>query len=265
MVANLTALLLSAITIYLFILVIGPLIITFHWDWIMATKAFYWYVKFPFFLSSLISSLPLFAYGIFALYPRRISGVSARSRRIALNPANHLFRMLGWHDSKRGRLLQLKQRGTWVIFRFTTALECWYWAAHMANLITEHPTSPEESVGETEPGQIVLLRKRLNIRYQLLGTLEAKAEKRWVAEAGLQVRAAMIKADAVVDVQEERLTDFHRTVRRLTGTAVRAVDPEGRFEFRSRWFANRIAQVCSWTVSLLLVYLLFSFIEQFTR
>ena len=89
----------------------------------------------------------------------------------------------------------------------------------------------------------------------MLGTVEAKADKRRTAEAGLQVRAAMMGADAVVDLQEEFLPDFRRTVRRLTGTAVRAVDAEGRFEFRSRWYAERVAQVSGWALVLLLISL----------
>ena len=60
----------------------------------------------------------------------------------------------------------------------------------------------------------------------------------------------------MVDLQEEFLPDFHRTVRRLTGTAVRAVDAEGRFEFRSRWYADRVARVSRWTLVLLAVCLL---------
>ena len=66
----------------------------------------------------------------------------------------------------------------------------------------------------------------------------------------------MMGADAVVDLQEEFLPDFRRTVRRLTGTAVRAVDAEGRFEFRSRWYADRVARVSGVALALLLVSLL---------
>jgi tetratricopeptide (TPR) repeat protein len=100
---------------------------------------------------------------------------------------------------------------------------------------------------------VVLLTQRPTTRYQLLGNIEARGEKRRTAEAGLLVGAAMIGADAVVDVQEEFLPDFHRTISRLTGTAVRAADAEGRFEFRSRWYADRIARVSKWVLALLLL------------
>ena len=89
------------------------------------------------------------------------------------------------------------------------------------------------------------MRQRPNTRYQLLGPIEAQDPKRRMCEARLQVRAAIMGADAVIDVQEEVLPDFSRTVRRVTGTAVRAVDPQGRFEFRARWYADRVARICT--------------------
>ncbi len=106
-----------------------------------------------------------------------------------------------------------------------------------------------------EPTPVFLLRQRPPARYQLLGTVEAKSQKRRMAEARLMVRAAMAGADAVVDLQEEFLPDFRRTVRRLTGTAVRAVDSEGRYEVRSRWYADQIARVSKWALVLLVVCL----------
>jgi hypothetical protein len=110
-------------------------------------------------------------------------------------------------------------------------------------------------VAPAEPSPVVLLRQRPAARYQLLGTVESKSDKRRTAEASLLVRAAMMGADAVVDLQEEILPDFRRTVRRLTGTAVRAVDGESRFEFRSRWCADQVARVSTWALVLLLISL----------
>jgi hypothetical protein len=144
-----------------------------------------------------------------------------------------------------------------VAFRFAAARECEHWAGRLAKLAGRPtgPVPPQSEAVPTEPAQVVLLRQRPIARYQLLGTAEAKAAKRRTAEAGLQIRAAMMGADAVVDLQEEFLPGFHQTIRRLTGTAVRAVDTESRFEFRSHWYANRIAWVSTWAFVLLLISL----------
>jgi serine/threonine protein kinase len=112
---------------------------------------------------------------------------------------------------------------------------------------------PRESKAETEPGiqPLVLLRHRPPSRFQLLGTVEATGRNRWRAEAGLQIRAAILGADAVLDVQEERLMSFRETHHRLVGTAVRSVDAEGRAELRSRWFGQQVVRISGWMLLLL--------------
>src|SRR5262249_16227163 len=53
---------------------------------------------------------------------------------------------------------------------------------------------------------IALLRHRPTWRYQVLGSVEDVRRARWSAWAGLQLRAAILEADAVVEVQEEMRT-----------------------------------------------------------
>jgi hypothetical protein len=84
----------------------------------------------------------------------------------------------------------------------------------------------------------------------LIGTLEAQAKTRWKAEGELQIQGAMIGADAVVDVQEEWLHGISRTLLRLSGVAIRAVDELGRNELKARWFASQIAKLSSWMLVL---------------
>jgi hypothetical protein len=55
----------------------------------------------------------------------------------------------------------------------------------------------------------------------------------------------MMGADAVVDLNAERLPGFIRTERRGRGTAVRVVDAEGRLELTSRWFDRQIPHRCT--------------------
>jgi serine/threonine protein kinase/tetratricopeptide (TPR) repeat protein len=100
----------------------------------------------------------------------------------------------------------------------------------------EHPSDPK-----VEP--VVLLKGRPATRFQLLGMVEAKAPNKRRASSGLAIRAAMMGADAVVDLNAERLPGFIRTVHRASGTAVRAVDDESRLELKSRWFASQIASI----------------------
>jgi len=86
---------------------------------------------------------------------------------------------------------------------------------------------------------VVLLKSRPGTRFQLLGMVEAKAAKAPAASAGLTIRGSMMGADAIVDLNQERLPGFARTEHRASGMAVRAVDDEGRQELKTRWFSSQ--------------------------
>jgi serine/threonine-protein kinase len=133
-----------------------------------------------------------------------------------------------------------------VAFRFPTPEACRTWALCLERELASLPADPAFSGWGTPTSKaVVLMRRRPQIRYQLLGPLEVKAVSWRIARDGLQVRAAMIGADAVIDLQKESLPGFQLTVRRLSGTAVRAVDEDGRIEFQSRWYAQRLSRICS--------------------
>jgi serine/threonine protein kinase len=111
-----------------------------------------------------------------------------------------------------------------------------------AYLQPKHPEHIESTI-EPRVEPVVLLKGRPATRFQLLGMVEAKGPNRRRSENGLAIRAAMMGADAVVDLNSERLPGFTRTDRRSSGTAVRAVDHEGRLELKSRWFDNQITRI----------------------
>ena len=90
--------------------------------------------------------------------------------------------------------------------------------------------------------------------------VEAKGPKRRRAENGLAIRAAMMGADAVIDLNAERLPGFIRTEHRSSGTAVRAVDDEGRLELKSRWFDNQITRI---RIPMLIMAFLFGGISEY--
>ena len=104
--------------------------------------------------------------------------------------------------------------------------------------------SPEAAIApdpRVEP--VVLLAGRPAARFQLLGMVEARGRGKRRAEDGLAIRAAMMGADAVVDLNAERLPGLIRTEHRASGTAVRVVNAEGRLELKSRWFDRQIARI----------------------
>ncbi len=168
----------------------------------------------------------------------------------------------------RFRRLSFQIRGVtgkdtqWFQFKNRQQMELWResLAARMPEALQSgaavlEPQSPAESPGphlesassadcsdpRIEP--VVLLKSRPGTRFQLLGMVESKAPKRQSAAAGLAIRAAMMGADAVVDLNRERLPGFFKTEHRASGMAVRAVDDEGRLELKTRWFSSQIGQI----------------------
>ncbi len=128
-------------------------------------------------------------------------------------------------------------------FRFETNDECVQWIDRIQELIDQRPSHPAFQLESSKRGFVVLLQQRPNVRFQMLGPVEAHGEKRWRAEARLQIRSGVVGADAVIDLRKEHLPGFGRSRTRLSGTAIRAVDQAGRQELISRWFGNQINSV----------------------
>ncbi len=123
-------------------------------------------------------------------------------------------------------------------------------------------TASAEAMTDPRVEPVVLLKGRPATRFQLLGMVEAKGPNRRRSENGLAIRAAMMEADAVVDLNAERLPGFIRTEHRASGTAVRAVDTEGKLELKSRWFDNQIRRI---RIPMLIMALIFGGVSDFIR
>jgi hypothetical protein len=103
---------------------------------------------------------------------------------------------------------------------------------------------------------VVLLSRQPSTRYQTLGAVEFQHPVPSHAEAGLRLRAATMGADAVVDVREESLPGFKTTVRRVSGTAIKAVDAAGQMELRSFRYSGQVASLCGGMIAVTLLPLL---------
>jgi serine/threonine protein kinase len=157
-----------------------------------------------------------------------------------------------------GSIAEVKRRGRWLQLRLNVTKgkkvqkfklprrkECRAWLERMEGLIKgakpvdethELPSPIVEELGQPKNDPIVLLKAKPSTRFQLLGPVDVKAAKRRLAKPALAIRGVMMGADAIVDLQEERLPGAYKTEYRASGTAVRAVDREGRLELKARWF-----------------------------
>jgi serine/threonine protein kinase len=136
-------------------------------------------------------------------------------------------------------------------FRFSSAEQCKDWCEGVAAQQRTVASQPYNDLFLQKPSPVVLLRQRPNMRLQLLGAVEAEGKRRRTREASLRIRGALLGADAVIGLEEERLPGIGKTVRRIAGTAVRAVDPAGRSELKGHWLNDRIARLTTFMFWLL--------------
>jgi tetratricopeptide (TPR) repeat protein/serine/threonine protein kinase len=158
--------------------------------------------------------------------------------------------------SKTFRFKSEDERGRWIdrIERLTHVLAYGYRRKLVKGSTHRRSPRPTGQVAPSRREIVVLLQHGPNVRFQMLGPVEAHERKRWEAEAKLSVLSRFIGADAVVNLREERLFRYLHRSTRLAGTAVRAVDQDGRQELISRWFGRQIDSAVKSYYACLAVY-----------
>jgi hypothetical protein len=122
--------------------------------------------------------------------------------------------------------------------------QCAAWHATLKNRI-KATGAPVERAADPNRPPVLLLSRRPNVRMQVLGQVEATSSSRWTAEQSITLRSALIGADAVVDVQSERLYGPRRRQWRLVGKAVKSVDDRSFKEIAVRWSASAVSRAVS--------------------
>jgi serine/threonine protein kinase len=132
--------------------------------------------------------------------------------------------------------------------------KCWH--DDLVNLAYSSPNPTEVGNARQPMRQVIpLLGRSPSAQYQVLGAVEARAQKRGSAEAALILEGAVLGADFVSDVEAEALPGHQSTEWRLAGYAARAIDQGGRKEFAVRWLSSKIQSI-SWKFAATMVTLL---------
>ncbi len=104
-------------------------------------------------------------------------------------------------------------------------------------------------------GSVVLFSQRVRFTHQTLGTVSHEAKKKTAARVGAQIAGQLLGADAVAEVQVQRLPTFFNSGYRCTGVAVRALDREGRLQLGAMCLEQRTAALAVWMfTSIFLLY-----------
>jgi hypothetical protein len=146
----------------------------------------------------------------------------------------------------------------WQRLRFSKGKVCKEWYERICALKQAGRTRGANDPPAAQPPEVVLLRQKPNLRLQLLGPVGAEGKAGWSREAALRIRGGLLRADAIVGVENERVSGFGRTVRRASGIAVRAIEPAARTELKARWFDEsvlRVTRLMLWLLAVSFVYI----------
>ncbi len=105
----------------------------------------------------------------------------------------------------------------------------------------------------SQPEGVSLVRQAGNIPHKVVGQLEFTSQNSWGAGRGLQLRAGMRGADAVVDVYRHKCPDLGWGACQITGTLIRLEDADARKRMRLRFYAEQVSSLVKSMLALLVV------------
>jgi hypothetical protein len=132
-------------------------------------------------------------------------------------------------------------------FRFSNRDECRLWAEKLESLRTPSVSlNLDATLVHPKSTTVPVIQRRPTERFQNLGHADGVSEDRGIANAILQVHAKRLFGDAVADIQTERLVEYGRTLWRISGSVIRAVDERGQREINMRWLDERLGTITYW-------------------
>jgi tetratricopeptide (TPR) repeat protein len=104
-----------------------------------------------------------------------------------------------------------------------------------------------------QPEGVALVRQAPEVPHVALGRVEFAGYSQWAAARGLQLRAAMLGADAIIELDRQKCREMGWGARHVSGLAVRVEDPDARKRLRLRWYAEEVGAVVNRMLLLLVV------------
>jgi tetratricopeptide (TPR) repeat protein len=137
-----------------------------------------------------------------------------------------------------------------LVLRFASAFQAAGWRQELQTQRQAADTAPEQD--RTAPEGVAMVRKPPEVAHVALGTVSYTDRTEWTADRGLQLRAGMRGADAIINLRRERCPEVGMRGRTVSGLAVRVDNPADRDRIRLRWYSEEVYALCN-SILLLLV------------
>jgi hypothetical protein len=114
--------------------------------------------------------------------------------------------------------------------------------------------SPDATPADSEPPDgVALIRRAPDVPHVVIGRVEFADESSWKADRGLQLRAGMLGASAVIELERRKCPERARGAHEARGLAVRVEDPAARDRLRRCWYSEEVRSLCNRTLLLLVL------------
>jgi tetratricopeptide (TPR) repeat protein len=160
---------------------------------------------------------------------------------------------------RRGRVLTLtfnpEASTERLTLTFASSAEGRRWRGQLEKCsVGETHTLLDSTRSERRPLEgVALVRRAPDVPHEVVGRVMFMDQSLWMAERGIQLRAGMRGANAIIDVHSERCADLGWGARHISGIAVRVEDAEARKRLRLRWYAERVNSLVNRALLLLLI------------
>jgi tetratricopeptide (TPR) repeat protein len=135
---------------------------------------------------------------------------------------------------------------------FATAAEGQRWCRELQALQQQlPPDAPPDD--RPAPEGVALVVRAPDVPHTVLGRVEFTGHTLREADRGLQLRAGLWGADAVLEVQRHKVNDSAGGARHASGVAVRVEDADARRRLRRRWYAEEAGALASRMLVLLVL------------
>ncbi len=101
------------------------------------------------------------------------------------------------------------------------------------------PDAPSD--GRRVPEVVALVRRAPEVAHVGLGRVKFLHGSGETADQGVQLRAGILGADAVIDLRRKKCPEIGSAARQVSGLAVRVEDEDDRKRLRGQWYAEEVA------------------------
>jgi tetratricopeptide (TPR) repeat protein len=163
---------------------------------------------------------------------------------------------LGIERRRKGRELALtfgpEPLAEKLTLTFASAAEGQRWRREV-EARQQQPTPDAPPADRHQPESVALVRQAPDVPHVALGRVEFTGRTPWAADRGLQLRAGIRGADAIIEVYRQRCPDLGWGARHVQGLAVRVEGAEARNRLRLRWYAEEVGALVNRLLLLLII------------